>query len=393
MRDLVALDAFTPEQVDRARRYHRPLYRTLLLDFVFGFGVLGLLAFSGWGDAVYDVLRPLPWWGRAFGFTALTVTISSVVRLPLSFWRSYVHEKEWGFSTQKVKGWLTDRLKGLGVGVALTSVMIGGFVALARWFPSGWPVVTAVAGAAFVLLLSFIAPVILEPIFNKFRPLSNETQVRELRALADEAGVPVRDVLVSDASRRTKKENAYVSGLGKTRRVVLYDTLLARADPRQTSLVVAHELGHRRRRHVAKGTVLGMLSMAAGVFILWGALSFEPVLNAVGATGAGDPRIVPFVLFAAGVLQVLAMPFESWLSRRWEREADRFSLELTRDLDVFERSHRDLAVSNLSDLDPPKLLYLMAFSHPTPPERIASARHWAGALGQDLTEESRPTTA
>ena len=393
MPDLLAFDGFSPDQVDRARRYHRPLYRTLLLDVVLGFGTLGLLAFTGWGDALFGVLRPLPWWGQALAFTALTVAISSMVRLPLSFWRSYLHEKKWGFSTQNAKGWLTDRTKGLAVGVVLSSVMIGGFVALARWFPSAWPFVTAVAGAMFVVLLSFIAPLILEPIFNKFRPLPDERQSEDLRGLAERAGVPVRDVLVSDASRRTKKENAYVSGLGKTRRVVLYDTLLVRADPRQTSLVVAHELGHRRRRHVAQGTILGMLSMAAGVFVLWALLTFEPLLRAIGATGAGDPRVVPFVLLAGGVLQFLALPFESWLSRRWEREADRFSLELTGDLDVFERSHRELAVSNLSDLDPPRFLYLMAFTHPTPPERIAAARRWAGALRQEVREPSRPTTA
>ena len=393
MPDLLAHDAFTPEQVDRARRYHRPLYRTFLLDVVFGFGTLAVLAFSGWGDALYRVLRSLPWWARTAAFTGLTVTISSLVRMPLSFWRGYVHEKKWGFSTQSARGWLTDRLKGLAVGVVLSSVMILGFVTLARWFPRSWAFVTAIAGALFLLLLSFIAPVILEPIFNKFRPLPDERQAEDLRALAVRAGVPVRDVLVSDASRRTKKENAYVSGLGKTRRVVLYDTLLARADPRQTSLVVAHELGHRRRRHVAKGTVLGMLSMAAGVVILWVALSFEPILSAIGATGAGDPRVVPFVLFGGGVLQFLALPFESWLSRSWERDADRFSLELTGDLEVFERSHRELAVANLSDLDPPRLLYLMAFTHPTPPERIASARRWAGTLRRGLSEPNRPTTA
>jgi STE24 endopeptidase len=390
--DLLAHDAFTPEQVDRARRYHRPLYRTFLLDVVLGFGALGILAFSAWGDALYRVVLSLPWWARTVGFTGLIVAISSVVRMPVSFWRGYVHEKEWGFSTQSVRGWLTDRMKGLAVGVVLSSVMILGFVALARWFPRSWAFVTAIAGAAFVLLLSFIAPVILEPIFNKFRPLPDERLAEELRALAVRAEVPVRDVLVSDASRRTKKENAYVSGLGKTRRVVLYDTLLARADPRQTSLVVSHELGHRRRRHVAKGTILGMLSMAAGVFVLWAALTFEPVLSAIGATGAGDPRVVPFVLLGGGILQFLALPFESWLSRTWERDADRFSLELTGDLEVFERSHRDLAVSNLSDLDPPRLLYLIAFTHPTPPERIALARRWARSLRRGVSEPNRPTT-
>ena len=374
-----AVDPFTSEQVERARNYHRPLYRTFGIDLIIGFATLSVLSFTSWGDALYAFLTPLPWWGRALAFTGLTVTISSLLRLPLSFWRGYLHEKQWGFSTQNVQGWLSDRLKGLAVGIVLTSVMMGGFVALARWFPHSWPLVTAGAGAGFLLILSFISPVILEPIFNRFQPLADEAFAAELRGLADRAGVPVRDVLVSDASRRTKKENAYVSGLGKTRRVVLYDTLLQRADHRQTSLVVAHELGHRRKRHVAKGTIVGMAGMVVGVWVLWAALQFGPVLRATGASGAGDPRVIPFVLLAAGIMQLVAAPFETALSRRWESDADRFSLEMTGDLDVFERSHRDLALSNLSDLNPPRFLYLMAFTHPTAPQRIAAARTWAGA--------------
>ena len=376
-----ALDPFTSEQVERARRYHRPLYRTFGFDLVLGFATLSVLSFTEWGDALYGFLAPFAWWGRALAFTGLTVTISSVVRLPLSFWRGYLHEKQWGFSTQNVKGWLSDRMKGLAVGIVLTSVMMGGFVALARWFPHSWPFVTAIAGAVFILVLSFVAPVILEPIFNRFQPLEDEAFVAELRKLADRAGVPVRDVLVADASRRTKKENAYVSGLGKTRRVVLYDTLLRRADHRQTSLVVAHELGHRRKRHVAKGTIVGMAGMALGVGVLWAVFQPDPVLRAIGAGGPGDPRVIPFVLLAAGIMQLVAAPFETALSRRWETDADHFSLEMTGDLDVFERSHRDLALSNLSDLDPPRFLYLMAFTHPTAPERIAAARTWAGPGG------------
>jgi STE24 endopeptidase len=193
-----------------------------------------------------------------------------------------------------------------------------------------------------------------------------------------QAGVPVRDVLVADASRRTRKENAYVSGLGSTRRVVLYDTLVARDDPAYVRLVVAHELGHRRMRHVALGTVLAMAGAAGAVVALWGLLSSEAVLRAIHASGAGDPRVVPFLMLVGGILQLLVMPLLSALSRKLESAADRFALNLVGSLEVFESSHRSLAVSNLSDLDPPRVIYVMAFSHPTPPQRIAAARKWVG---------------
>jgi Zn-dependent protease with chaperone function len=386
---------FTPEEVERARRYHRPLYVAFLADLSFGFLLLAILSFTSVGDWLYEPVEGLPWWGAAPAFTALLIAVSTVVRLPLSFWRSYLHEKQWGFSTQGLPGWLADRAKGLAVGVTLTSGMMLAFVGLARAAPRWWPAVTAPAAALLVLFLSFIAPVLLEPIFNRFTPLSDEELAADLRTLADRAGVPVRDVLVSDASRRTRKENAYVSGLGGTRRVVVFDTLLARGAPRHVTLVVAHELGHRRLRHVLQGTVVAMAGMAGGIVVLWALLRNDSILRAIGASAAGDPRVIPFILLVAAGLQVLAMPFESVLSRRWETDADRFSLLLTRDLPVFEESFRALARSNLSDLDPPRLLYLVAFSHPTPVERISNGRKWwaeMGATALPVTEQTPPTT-
>ncbi|HXF57816.1 MAG TPA: M48 family metallopeptidase [Actinomycetota bacterium] len=385
MAGAVLEEVFTPEEVERARRYHRPLYAAFVANLALGLAALSALAFSPAGDALHAPVAGLPWWAETPAYAGLATVVLAAVRLPLAFWRGYVHERRWGFSTQSVRGWAWDRAKGLAVGVVLNGLLFLGLVGLVRALPGAWPAAVAPAGAAVVLVLTFLGPVVLEPLFNRFTPLADEGLARELRELAARAGVPVREVLVSDASRRTRKENAYVSGLGRTRRVVVYDTLLRRADPAQVRLVVAHELGHRRFRHVARGTALGMLGMAGGVLVVWALLSWRPVLEAVGAAGPADPRVVPFVLLVGSVLQLLAMPLETALSRQWETAADRFSLELTGDREAFERSHRELALANLADLDPPRLLYRWAFTHPTPPERIANARRWAGQL--------RPTTA
>jgi STE24 endopeptidase len=375
---LKPLDPFTKEEVDRARRYHLPLYRLWAVDLVLEFAFLALLAFGPPGDWFGEWVDGLPFWAEALAWPALVILIGWLVGLPLSYWRGFVHEKAWGFSTQTRRGWLVDRIKGLLVGSVISSGMVFGFVAVARALPDDWPAVVAPGAAVVVLFLSFVAPVVLEPIFNRFRPLADDALVRDLRDLAVRAGVPVRDVLVADASRRTRKENAYVSGLGGTRRVVLYDTLVARDDPAYVRLVVAHELGHRRMRHVALGTGLAMAGAVASVLVLWGLLSSHAVLRAIDASGAGDPRVTPFLMLTAGSLQLVGMPFLSALSRKMESAADRFSLDLVGDLGVFESSHRSLAVSNLSDLDPPRLVYVMAFSHPTAPQRIAAARGWKG---------------
>ena len=173
--------------------------------------------------------------------------------------------------------------------------------------------------------------------------------------------MPVRDVLVAEASRRTRKENAYVSGLGRTRRVVLWDTLLG-AEPEEVELVVAHELGHRRMRHVSQGTALA----AAG------AVAFVLVLRLVRPHPAADDAAL--VVLLGTLLELLALPLGAALSRRWERAADRFALALVPKLEVAASLHRGLALANLADLEPPRWLYYWLFSHPTPPERLRDAR-------------------
>jgi STE24 endopeptidase len=248
-----------------------------------------------------------------------------------------------------------------------------GLIELASALPDTWPAVAAPAAAALVAVLSFLGPVVFEPVFNRFRPLEDSTLAGRLLALAERAGVPVRRVLVADASRRTRKENAYVSGLSRTRRIVVFDTLLARASPSEVALVVAHELGHWRDRHVVRATLVGALTTAAGIVALFFLLRFRPLLDTIDARGAADPRVAPFVLLTAAVGGVLAQPFGVALSRRWERAADRTALELTGDPDGLAEMQRNLAVTNLSELAPSRLAYLFRYTHPAPAERIAAA--------------------
>jgi STE24 endopeptidase len=369
-------EVFAPEQVERARRYHRPVYVVRVLGIAVSLALLGLLSFSAAGDALHGLVDGLPWWAEAPLFAALVVVVQSLVQTPLAFWRGYLHERKWGFSTQTPRSWTTDRLKGLAIGVVLTALPLLALFACVHVFPSWWPLVAGLGAALFVLVVGFIAPVVLEPVFNRFEPLGDHALADELRELADRAGVPVRDVLVADASRRTRKHNAYVSGLGRTRRVVLWDTLLARGEPGEIKVVVAHELGHRRYRHVARWTAISMVSVAAFVVLIWLLFQWDALLDAIGATGPGDPRVIPFVLFLGAALELAFQPLALAISRRWERDCDRFSLDLTRDAESFERTHHLLALENLGDLAPPKAAYVLFASHPTAPERLALGREW-----------------
>jgi STE24 endopeptidase len=348
------LSSFTPEERERARRYHRPLYVALLVRLALVVAVYAALV--GWS------VGGLGWAGDAAAWAAVVVTAATLVTFPLDLWRGYLRERRWELSTQTFGGWLVDRAKSLAVAVVLAAGAWTAFVGAARAWPHRWPLVASSGAALAVLVLTLLAPLLLEPLFNRFRPLADERLAGELRDLADEAGVPIRDVLVADASRRTVKSNAYVSGLGPTRRVVVWDTMLRSASEPELKLVVAHELAHRRERHVLKGTLLGMAGAVAAVLLLWAAL---------GTPQPGDVALAALVLTG---LELVTLPFGAALSRRWERVADAYSLDLTHDPDAYVRAHLGLARANLSDLDPPRAAYVMLFTHPTPPERLAAAQ-------------------
>ena len=370
---------FSPIEIERARDYHRPLYTFVAARTVLGLAYLGVLAFTPAGPALADAVDAIGPTG--FVFPLIVVVVGALLRLPLGYGR-HRHERRWGFSTQSVKGWLLDVAKSVGLSSVLTAALLSGLFEVAGRFPTAWPLVAGPAAVAVIAVLSFLAPVVFEPLFNRFRPLDDVDLAGDLRSLSERAGVPVRRVLVSDASRRTTKHNAYVSGLGATRRVVVFDTLLARDDDRDVRLVVAHELGHRRLGHVARGTALAALGAVTVVALLWLLLRNAGVLGAIGAGGPSDPRATPFALLVAAVLGLVSDPLGNAISRRWESDADRFAVELTGDAKGFAQMERELSVENLSDLAPGRLAYLFLFTHPAPAERIADALNLA-----------RPTTA
>ena len=362
---------------DRERSYHDPRYRVILADLLLGLAVTALLAFTSAGQDLLGIVDGLPAVLGAFLLGGLIVVLSALVRLPLTVWLGLLHERRFGFSRESNSAFALDRLKAVTIDAVLTGLVLAGLVLCARAFPSAWPLVAGIGAALLVLLLTFVAPIVLEPVFNRFAPLEDSGLRDAVFRLADRSRVPVREVLVADASRRTTKLNAYVSGLGATRRVVLYDTLVEKASEPEVLTVVAHELGHRRFRHVAFGTVIAMVGAAAYIVVLWALLSSQSVLNAIGASGPGDPTIAAFALLVGSLLGLAVAPFQAALSRRWEYACDRFALQQTGDLGAFELAFGQLSESNLPDSAPPHLAYLWLFSHPTIPERVAAARRVA----------------
>jgi Zn-dependent protease with chaperone function len=362
---------FSPQEIERGRRYHRARYRSGLVEWALAVVVLCVLAFTDVGDAL---LPDWSWWAQALVYPAIVLAVLTVVRLPIAYWRDYLRERSWGLSTQTAKGWFGDVLKGFAVETVLWTIVFFALVGLSR-ATGAWPLIAAPLAALFVVLLTFVAPVLLEPIFNKFKPLEDEELVADLRALSVRAGVPIRDVLVADASRRTNKANAYVSGFGATRRVVVFDTLLGRAKPPELRAVLAHELGHRRYGDVAAFSAFFVAAAVAIVVLLWAIL---------GATV--DPRDFPLVLLVLTLVQPPVFAALAAVARRWEYRADRFALTLTRDLGALESMFADLVESNVADLDPPRVVYYLRYTHPTVPERLDALRR--AAHDEGIEEEA-----
>ena len=373
-------DFFTENQIDTARDYQSPRYIGYVFGLAIGLAVLMVLAFTPLGDRLLGPLRRMPWPVAAASAAVLVLMVRALLRLPVAFWRGHVHERAWGFSTQSAAEWLLDWAKALGISIVLTALVYVAFVGLVRTIPRAWPLVAASGAAALVVVLSFLSPVVIEPMFNRFAPLDDPSLVRELKSLADRAGVPIKEVLVADASRRTTKENAYVSGFGRTRRLVLHDTLL-RADRDEVILVTAHELGHRKHRHVELGTLLGAAGAAFTVLAVWFTIRGGTAVGAARATGLADLRLFPYLMLVVSLLSLATQPASNWVSRRFETDADRFALEITGDRKTYVDTERGLALRNRSDLDPNPLVYRLLFTHPAPAERIGLATEEDGPNG------------
>jgi STE24 endopeptidase len=268
-------------------------------------------------------------------------------------------------------------LKGYAVSAVLGALALLGFYAVARYVPRWWWAWGAAGAAALVILLSFVFPVLVEPIFNRFTPMEPGALRSNLIAMAARDGVPVRDVLVADASRRTRAVNAYVSGFGATRRIVVYDTLLERATPGEVESVVAHELGHAKDRDVITGTVLGALGTAAGVIAVYLLGSWAGLLRRAGIDSIAEPRSIALLLAVAALAGLIAAPAQSLVSRKVEARADSHALALTDDPETFEAMQARLSIVNLADPDPNRIEYLLFASHPSTVERMAAARAYA----------------
>ena len=308
----------------------------------------------------------------AVGGGLVLAAVVQLVGVPFAARRRAVLRR-YGLITQGWLGWLGDLGRGAVVGVVLVGGALAGFFAATLAWPRTWWVPVGAAAAVLTVLLTMVFPLLVEPLFHRFRPMPDSPLRTRLLAQAAADRVRISAVLVADASRRGTAVNAYVSGLGPTRRIVVYDTLLSAAPDAETRLVVAHELGHARYHDVPMGALLGALGAAAGCCLLFVFGAWSAPFGWAGATGWSDPRSVGLLFALVTVAQLVLGPAANLVSRRLEARADDHALRTTGDPETFAAMQARLAVRNRSDVDPGRVEQALFGTHPSTVQRLAAA--------------------
>lgn len=358
---------FSDAEIDRGRTYARPQL------------ALSLARTAVEGAALARMVRRPPRWltartsmppalAGALGAAGLT-TVLSIPPLPLSV-ISRRRAIKVGLVTQSWRGWAGDLAKANAIGAVMAGGAGAGIVALTRRYPQTWWAPAAAGSVVLGSVLAALAPVVLDPIFNDFTPLPEGEIRADVLELARRAGVKVREVYAVDASRRTTAANAYVTGLGPTKRVVLFDTLLDRYNREEVGVVVAHELAHVQGRDVPRGVLFASLVAPAG------ALAVQR-LSWLLSRERGTAAALPALAMATGLVSAPIGLIGNRLSRAMERRADQVSLELTGATDAFVSFERTIALQNVADLDPPRWLTNLMATHPSTAERIGAALSYA----------------
>ena len=367
---------FSAEEIAKAKRYVTPLRRVTTAGKVVALAVDLAVVGLHVAPNLLDALDITNWLLRLVVTVVLITVTGTLIALPFDAWRELHYDKRWEFSTQTVKGFAADQVKGVLLGVVLFSVLFAPLWAVIRatdlWWVYGWLVLAGIS-----LAIGVLAPVLIMPIFNKFTPLDDADLRDELLALARQADADVSEVLVSDASRRSRKDNAFVTGMGKTRRLVLFDTILAR--PReQLRSVTAHEIGHWKRRHIRRMVPMQLAILFVSFLVLYLVLTWDTALDFAGVDSAADPAALPLFILVFGATGAFTNLAVSWLSRAHERDADLFALQVTQDPDAFIEMIRSLSTDNLADLAP-SWWRRVTQTHPPSAERLAMGRLWADA--------------
>lgn len=308
--------------------------------------------------------------GGGLLFFAILALIAQLLDIPFDLYSTFVIEDRYGFNTRTMRLWFIDWIKGLALSGILGGILIFFLLALVYYFESAWWILAWIVISLFELVIMWLYPVLIAPLFNKFEPIPDKELEKSIASLMGRAGLAVKGVFQMDAGKRSKHTNAYFTGLGKTKRIVLFDTLLQSHPHEQVLSVLAHEAGHWTKKHIIKQLILVEVASLIGLFIVANLLNWQLVYRTFGfqeqITYVGL-FLVPVLLSPLGYF---LRPLGAYLSRRYERQADDVAVELMGAAKPMKDTLIRLDADNLANLVPHPLFSWFNYSHPPPVERI-----------------------
>lgn len=306
-------------------------------------------------------------------YIAFIILILSLLTFPLDYYRGFILEHRFGLSVQSFGAWMADYAKNFSISFLITMLALLGLYLLMVRLPGRWWAAAGLFFALFLILSTYLYPLIIDPLFYRFEVLEDEQMRSSILEMAEEAGIEVDQVLVADASRRTTKVNAYFTGMGRTKRIVIFDNLLSGFSKEETLAVIAHEMGHWKHSHIFKGIVLGATGMFLGFWLL------QKLLGGMGA--GADIRALTLALLFFTLFSFVSLPLQNAFSRAFERQADLEAIRLTEDPWTAVSLEQNLARANLAEVDPHLFVKFVLYTHPPVLERIELALREAERIG------------
>ncbi|HUQ40180.1 MAG TPA: M48 family metallopeptidase [Acidimicrobiales bacterium] len=352
-----------------ARRVRLTLTTLVELWLVFGFDI---------GPKLSEELGDMGWFLQLLVIMAVLEVVFLAIRAPFGYWVTMVYEKKAGHSTSTIGTWIKDQGLEYLLSIFVGALLMGPAFAAIHAFPDTWWLVGGLAIVAFLIVVQFLAPVLIMPRFNKFTPLEPGPIRSRIEELAEKSGVKIQGVYLMDASKRTTRANAGVTGFGKTKRVIVNDTI-CQFPLEELSQVIAHELGHYRLNHIPKSFPVSALQFPLTLLFIDLVAGNETVLRWAGVlppADLGHPASVPLFGFAFGIPLAITGLADAWLSRKHEREADLEALELLGDPTSFVGVWPRIVLADKANLEPTPWEKLKS-THPEIAERMQFGLDWA----------------
>jgi len=367
-----------PEKQESAKRYARIRRRMYVLDIALGGLYLLWWLVSGTSILLEGSISELNvGWAAELILIAFLIFLPwTILFLPLDFYSGYILPHRFGLSTQDIRGWLTDLLKSFGVSILLGVPLLVGLYALIRVFPETWWLWAVIGYTLIGTVLTILAPVLLLPLFYKLEPLGEAYQelVERLLMLADRAKATAQGVYTIDMSRRTRAANAALVGMGKTRRILLGDTLIESFTTDEIESVLAHELGHHVHRDIPLSILIQSGLNMIAFFV--GANALAWIAASLSIPYVYNPALLPALVLVFSIVGFLTMPIGNAFSRWRETMADDFALNMTQNPSAFINAMTRLANQNLAEANPERWIVFLLHSHPPLEERIARAKQF-----------------